>query len=48
MIFSDIVGNNQLFSVLFLNGEIYDFGGQVAYINQTKIIKWGASVSHIP
>ncbi len=48
MIFSDIVGNNQLYSTLSLNGEIYDFGGQVAYINQTRKLKWGASVSHIP
>jgi len=48
MIFSDIVGNNQLYSVLALNGEIYDFGGQVAYINQTRRIKWGATASHIP
>jgi Tol biopolymer transport system component len=48
MIFSDIVGNNQLYSVLALNGEIYDFGGQIAYINNTKKFNWGAYVSHIP
>jgi len=48
MIFSDIVGNNQLYSVLALNGEIYDFGGQVAYINQKRKFKWGVNVSHIP
>ncbi len=48
MIFSDMVGNNQLYSILSLNGEIYDFGGQVAYINQTKRFKWGANISHIP
>ena len=48
MIFSDMVGNNQLYSILSLNGEIYDFGGQVAYINQTKKFKWGANISHIP
>lgn len=48
MIFSDIVGNNQLYSILSLNGEIYDFGGQFAYINQTKKFKWGANISHIP
>ncbi|MBN2613078.1 MAG: PD40 domain-containing protein [Bacteroidales bacterium] len=47
-IFSDITGDNQIFSNLALNGEIYDFGGQVAYINQKKRLKWGASVSHIP
>jgi Tol biopolymer transport system component len=48
MIFSDMVGNNQIFSALSLNGEIYDFGGQVAYMNQGGKIKWGAAVSHIP
>ncbi len=48
MIFSDMVGNNQLYSSLSLNGEIYDFGGQAAYINQKGKVKWGASLSHIP
>ena len=48
MIFSDMVGNNQLYSALSLTGEIYDFGGQVAYVNRTGKIKWGALVSHIP
>lgn len=48
MIFSDMVGNNQLYSSLSLNGEIYDFGGQVAYINQKSKIKWGTAISHIP
>ncbi len=48
MLFSDMVGNNQLYSSLALNGEIYDFGGQVAYLNQKGKVKWGASLSHIP
>jgi Tol biopolymer transport system component len=48
MIFSDIVGNNQLYSVLALNGEIYDFGGQIAYVNQTRKFNWGVTASHIP
>jgi hypothetical protein len=48
MIFSDMVGNNQIFSSLSLNGEVYDFGGQAAYLNQGSKIKWGAAVSHIP
>jgi Tol biopolymer transport system component len=47
-IFSDMVGNNQLFTSLSLNGQIYDFAGQFAYINQKGKIKWGAAVSHIP
>ena len=48
MIFSDILGNSQLYSSLSLNGEIYDFGGQTAYMNQKSKIKWGGAVSHIP
>jgi len=48
MIFSDIMGNSQLYSSLSLNGEIYDFGGQTAYMNQKSKIKWGGAVSHIP
>ncbi|MFN2395606.1 MAG: hypothetical protein ABR597_07950 [Bacteroidales bacterium] len=48
MMFSDIVGHNQLFSVLAVNGEIYDFGGQIGFVNQKNRINWGASVSHIP
>lgn len=47
-IFSDILGNNQLFGALAINGEIYDFGGQIAYLNQKRKLNWGASLSHIP
>ncbi len=47
-LFSDMVGDNQIFASIALNGEIYDFGGQVAYLNQKKRINWGASISHIP
>ncbi|HEX2920696.1 MAG TPA: hypothetical protein VHO50_05985 [Bacteroidales bacterium] len=48
MIFSDMVGNNQIYSSLSLNGEIYDFGGMVAYLNQKGKVKWSAALSHIP
>lgn len=48
LLFSDITGDNQLFSALAVNGEIYDFGGQVGYLNQKKRLAWGGSVSHIP
>ncbi len=48
MMFSDIIGNNQLFAALAANGEVFDFGGQVAYIQTKNKINWGASVSHIP
>jgi Tol biopolymer transport system component len=47
-IFSDILGNNQLFGAISLNGELVDIGGQFAYLNQKRRINWGASVSHIP
>lgn len=47
-IFSDILGYNQIFAALNINGEIYDFGGQVAYINQKSRLNWGAALSHIP
>lgn len=49
MLFSDILGNNQIFASLAMNGEIQDFGGSVAYINR-KIprFNFGASLSHIP
>lgn len=46
--FSDILGYNQIYSSLNINGEIYDFGGQVAYINQRNRLNWGAVLSHIP
>ncbi len=48
MLFSDMVGNNQLYSSVSLNGEIYDFGGQAAYVNQKGKVKWGAALSHTP
>ena len=47
-VFSDILGRNQIFATASVNGEIYDFGGQVAYINQESRINWGGVVSHIP
>lgn len=47
-IFSDVVGKNQLFTTLAVNGEIYDFGGQFAYLNQGGRLNWGASISHFP
>ena len=46
--FSDILGYNQIVANLAINGEIYDFGGMVGYVNQSSRINWGGSVSHIP
>jgi hypothetical protein len=47
-LFSDMLGNHQLFGSLALNGELYDFGGQFAYFNSTGRLNWGTSISHIP
>ena len=46
--FSDIVGQNQIVANLAINGEIQDFGGMAAYINQASRINWGGAISHIP
>jgi hypothetical protein len=47
-VFSDILGRNQIYAGLAVNGEIYDFGGQFTYINQTGRWNIGGSISHIP
>jgi len=46
--FSDILGFNQIVANLSVNGEIYDIGGLVGYINQKSRINWGVALSHIP
>ena len=46
--FSDILGYNQIYSTLNINGEVQDFGGQIAYVNQRSRWNWGGSISHIP
>jgi hypothetical protein len=48
MIFSDMLGDNQLFGGVAVNGEIYDFGGQLAFLNSKRKLNWGASISHLP
>ncbi|NBC82259.1 MAG: tolB protein precursor [Bacteroidetes bacterium] len=47
-LFSDVTGNNMLFTSAAINGELVDFGGQVAYMNQKGRLDWGAVISHIP
>jgi hypothetical protein len=47
-IFSDILGRNQIYAGLAVNGEVYDFGGQVVYINQQGRWNFGGGISHIP
>lgn len=48
MLFSDITGSHMIYTGLALNGEIWDFGGQVTYLQQKKHITWGLTASHIP
>jgi hypothetical protein len=48
LLFGDMLGQNQVFTSLFLNGEFQDFGGAGTYINKKGRIYWGASLSHVP
>ena len=48
MLFDDILGNNQLYAGLALNGELPDAAGQFTYMNQKHRINWGVNLSHIP
>ena len=47
-LFSDILGNHQLFTSAVLNGRLVDFAGVAAYLNQKNRLGWGVSLSHIP
>jgi hypothetical protein len=47
-VFSDILGRNQIYAGVAVNGEIYDVGAQFVYIKQTGRWNFGVSVSHIP
>jgi hypothetical protein len=42
-----MLGDNQLFAAVQVNGEIYDFGAMGTYLNQKRKINWGGSISHI-
>ncbi|MEL7220144.1 MAG: hypothetical protein AAGJ93_02430, partial [Bacteroidota bacterium] len=48
LMFSDILGDNQFFTSISMNGELIDVGGILAYINRKKRINWGVSFSHQP
>lgn len=48
MLFSDILGDHQIFASLDLNGDILDAGASVFYLNQSRRINWGVQLSHIP
>ena len=46
--FSDILGNNQMFAAASLNGSLLDFGTQVTYINRKNRLAYGIGGGHIP
>ncbi len=48
LLFGDMLGNNQLFGRLALNGELLDFGGLTSYINRKNRLAWGVGISHVP
>lgn len=48
MLFGDILNNHQMYIGAVLNGELQDFGGQVAYLNSASRLGWGGALSHIP
>ena len=47
-IFSDVLGDNQLFGSATLNGEFTDFGAGAGYLNRKHRIQYGASLSRTP
>lgn len=47
-LFSDILGRNILYTGININGQLYDFGGELAWLNQKRRLRIGAGYSHIP
>lgn len=47
-LFSDMLKHHQIYTALQVNGEIYDIGGQVAYLNSKHRTNWGGGFGHIP
>jgi hypothetical protein len=47
-VFSDILSRNQIFAGVAVNGQVYDFGGQLLYIKQEGRWNFGGGISHIP
>lgn len=48
LLFGDMLNDNQLYVGAMLNGELQDFGAQVAYLNRKSRYNWGGGISHIP
>jgi len=47
-LFSDMLGRNLLHAGLRVQGQIRDFGGTAAFLNQARRLRFGGSISHIP
>ncbi|MGE9515780.1 MAG: tolB protein precursor [Solitalea-like symbiont of Tyrophagus putrescentiae] len=47
-LFTDILDRHKLLLSIGLNGEIYDIGGGIFYLNQENRINWSAGLSHTP
>jgi Tol biopolymer transport system component len=48
LLFSDMLGDNQIQAVVQANGGIRDFGAQAMYINARNRWNWGVIGGHIP
>ncbi len=47
-IFGDLLKRHQLYTMVMMQGEIYDIGGGATYINRQSRFNWGGSYYHIP
>jgi hypothetical protein len=47
-LWSDVLSRHRLITNLQVQGEIYDIGGYVSYLNQESQFYWGGAISHIP
>lgn len=48
MLFSDLLGDHMLGTVLQASGSVKDIGGQAAYLNMGRRLHWGGAIAHIP
>ncbi len=48
VLFSDLLGDRNLYTAVQAQGELKDIGGQVFYQNLGRRWNWGGGVSHIP
>lgn len=48
LLFTDVLGHHQFLTSFSINGELFDLGGQVSYLNQKHKLKWGLGFSRMP